>query len=114
MMTDRSRTGERQNPQSGWRVTARFADWEPIRGFHQGQRLANTPRSQAAHMTAHDLPQRHPKNSLASLGPSTHPLRPLRGASVASTWRWFAKVFDRQTRPDRVGFVGRKPWLRKA
>ncbi len=64
-MTDRSRTGERQNPQSEWRVAARFADWEPIRGFHQGQRLANTPHSQAVHMTAQDPSKAKPEIFLA-------------------------------------------------
>jgi hypothetical protein len=56
-MTDRSRAGERQNPQSEWRLKARFADWEPIRGVHQGQRLdqnaALTGRTRDR-VTAHD------------------------------------------------------------
>jgi hypothetical protein len=39
LTTDRWRTGEGQIPQSEWRVQARLPDWEPIRGFLQGQRL---------------------------------------------------------------------------
>jgi hypothetical protein len=82
MMTDRSRTGERQTPQSEWRVQARLPDWEPIRGFHQAQRL-----NQSAAFTSRSHDRTRPvlcvkrKNSLASPRPSTHSL-----AMTGSAW----------------------------
>jgi len=74
MMTDRSRTGERQNPQSEWRIKrvsligSRSADFIRASG-------SKSPHKQAEHMTAHDPhPSHQSKISLASPGPSTHSL----------------------------------------
>jgi hypothetical protein len=75
MMTDRSRAGERQTPQSEWRVQARLPDWEPIRGFHQAQRLNQSAAfTSRAHDRARPVLCVERKNSLASPGPSTHSL----------------------------------------
>jgi hypothetical protein len=69
------RAEDRDNPRSVWRQAARQTDWDPVREFHQGQRLCG-PLEQAGHMTAPD--QFTIKISLAPQGPSTHETPPKR------------------------------------
>src|SRR6266498_4773902 len=68
-MTNRSSRGSDKTavPQA---LRARQTDWDPIRGFHQGQR-PQVPRQQAGHMTAPDR-SGITDFSLAPTGPSTH------------------------------------------
>src|SRR6266542_3562509 len=68
-MTNRSSRGS-DKPAVPQALRARQTDWDPIRGFHQGQR-PQVPRQQAGHMIAPDR-SGITDFSLAPTGPSTH------------------------------------------
>ena len=67
-------TGNRDNPANVQGVTACFAVWDPVHGYHQGQQPLIRLHQQAGQKTAPD--QRHVINfALAMREPSTEDIQ---------------------------------------